>query len=151
MRTAPQLAGLALAIAGLIGCAGCSGSDGAGGSSVPDSSGDDFCAVFNGFADTVLAGAAETDPSDLIRAVKEWAGDLEDLGPPSDMPGDARRGFERFVDRAAEIDEDATLADLEKSLGQDPDAREHEDSAAFTDWTRDTCTVAGSPTEDVDR
>ncbi|CAI9402127.1 hypothetical protein [Nocardioides sp. T2.26MG-1] len=131
------LAGLALATS----LTACGGSDGGSGASAPDdASTSDFCDGFNGLFEKVLAQAASGDSSAMITALKDWAGDMEDIGTPSDMPDDARRGFELFIDQAKDLDEDATLDDLQ-NLGDDLSDDDQADGDAFSTWTTDNCAL----------
>jgi hypothetical protein len=66
---------------------------------------------------------------------------MEEVGPPADMPDDARHGFELFVDQAQGIDENASLDDLEK-LGEGLSDADRADGQAFNDWTTDNCPLA---------
>jgi hypothetical protein len=141
-----------LAAAGCLGLvaslAACSddegGSDGSGGSgsgSPSDASLDDFCTSFNGLFDRVLSEEVAGDQAATVRALKEWARDIEDVGTPADMPDDARHGFELFIEQARDIDEDATLAELEQ-FGEDVSEADRADGDAFSDWTQDNCPLA---------
>lgn len=131
------LAGLALATS----LTACGGSDGGSGASAPDdASASDFCDGFNGLFEKVLAQAASGDSSAMITALKGWAGDMEDIGTPSDMPDDARRGFELFIDQAKDLDEDATLDDLQ-NLGDDLSDDDQADGEAFSSWTTENCAL----------
>ncbi|WP_296604940.1 hypothetical protein [Nocardioides sp.] len=131
-----SLAGLALA-ASMTACGG--SDDGGAGSSAPDNaSTSDFCDGFNGLFEKVLAQGASGDSSAMITALKDWAGDMEDIGTPSDMPDDARNGFELFIDQAKDLDEDATLDDLQ-NLGDDLSESDQADGEAFAGWTEKNC------------
>jgi hypothetical protein len=146
-RTGSGIAGLALVIGSLTGCGGDDG--GGGGSSASDhASKEDFCEAFNGFFDKVVSKAADADSADLIAALKEWAADIEDVGTPDEMPEDARNGFELFIDQAKDIDDGATLEDLQ-NLGQDLSEDDQEDGEAFSTWTTDNCPldIPGVPGE----
>lgn len=136
MRAAVTMAGMALVLAGLTGCGG--DDDGGGSSASGDASTDDFCAAFNGLYEKVLTQASEADSADMIKALKEWAADIEDVGTPDEMPEDARHGFEVFVDTAKDIDDDATLDDLQ-NLGDDLSEKDEKDGEAFSDWTTENC------------
>ena len=138
MRRTAAAASLAL-VASLTACGGDSG--GGSGSSAPDNASlDDFCQAFNGLFDTVMAQATsgDADASAMITALKKWAADMEDVGTPSDMPDDARHGFELFVDQAKKLDENATLQDLE-NLGEDLSSDDQADGEAFSEWTTKNC------------
>lgn len=133
------LAGLALATA-LTACGGSDGDgDGGSGDSAPDNaSTSDFCDGFNGLFEKVLAQATSGDSSAMITALKDWAGDMEDIGTPSDMPEDARNGFELFVEQAKDLDENASLDDLQ-NLGEDLSEGDQADGEAFSTWTEKNC------------
>lgn len=120
--------GLALVTA-LTGCNG--SSDGAATSTA------DFCDAFNDLFDQVL-GADATDSAATVRAFKGWAADMEKVGAPADMPDDARHGFELFVDQAQGIDDNASLADLER-LGEGLSDADRAAGQAFNAWTTDNC------------
>lgn len=129
MRTAGTLAGLAL-VAALAGCSG--------GSDAPDDvSTTEFCAAFNDLFDEVL-GADPSDAAATVRAFKQWAADMEEVGAPADLPEDARHGFELFVEQAQGLDENASLEELER-LGKGLSASDRAAGEAFNDWTSENC------------
>jgi len=124
MRAAVVVAALVLA------STGCSGSD------EPDAaSTDDFCEEFNGFV-----GAAMGDEAGVVKAVKDWAAGMEEVGPPEEMPDDAQRGFALFLDHAADLDEDMGIEDLQR-LVDNVSADDRADGEAFTSWVQDNCPV----------
>ena len=133
------LAGLTLA-ASLTACGGSDGDgDGGSGGSAPDNaSTSDFCDGFNGLFEAVLAQGLSADSTAMISALKDWASDMEDIGTPSDMPDDARNGFELFIEQAKDLDENASLEDLE-NLGDDLSEADQADGEAFSDWTEENC------------
>jgi hypothetical protein len=136
MTAATTIAGMALVLGGLTGC---SGDSAGGGSSAPDdASTKDFCAAFNGFYEKVVSRATDADSAAMIAALKDWAGDIEDVGTPSEMPEEARHGFELFIAAANDIDDDATLEDLQ-NIGDDLSDADQKDGQAFSDWTTDNC------------
>ena len=142
-----RLAVRRLAGAGLVAAAltACSDDSGGGGSAAPeDASVDEFCETFNGLFEQVLSEDVAGDQAAMVRALKEWAKDIEEVGTPSDIPDDARHGFELFVEQAQQIDEDASLADLEK-LGEDLSAADQADGDAFSDWAQDSCPLDVPP------
>lgn len=99
---------------------------------------DDFCGAFNGLFDDVMAEAASGDPAAMARALQDWADEIEAVGAPADMPDDARAGFALFVEQARGVDEDATLADLER-LGEGLSEADRADGEAFSAWTTQSC------------
>ena len=126
--------GVVLLVGVLAGCGGDDDGDSAGGGTASQ---DEFCVAFNGLVDEVM-GAGISDPGAMVRAVKEWASDMEDLGTPPEMPAEVQRGFELFVDKAAGLDEDMGLEDLQ-NLGGELSEEDQADGEAFTTWTQENC------------
>jgi hypothetical protein len=139
-RTGLVTAGAVLALGGLTACGG-SDSDGGGSSAPDDASKDDFCKAFSGLYDKVMTGASSEDPSDAIAAFKDWANDMKDVGTPSEMPDDARRGFEVFIQEALKIDDNASQEDLQ-NLGDDLPQADQDAGDAFGDWATENCPAA---------
>jgi phage host-nuclease inhibitor protein Gam len=133
MRTAVLLAGCALALGGLAGCGG-----GEESSAPPDrASTAEFCDAFN----ELLEGASTASHDDIaaqIKAVKDGAARLEEVGAPAEMPDDARRGFAVFVDAIQEIDGDAELAELD-AVGEGMSAADQKDGEAYVTWAQTSC------------
>jgi hypothetical protein len=138
MRAGTAMAGLVLAAGLLAGCSGDDGDDGDGSSAPTNARLEEFCETFDGLFDQVLSEDVAGDQAAMVRALRDWARDLEEVGTPDDIPDDARRGFELFVEQALEIDEDASLAELER-LGEDLSAADQADGDAFSDWAQDSC------------
>lgn len=143
MRTAATIAGMS-AVLGLAlgGLAGCSDDD----PGQTPASTEDFCASFN----DLVADAGESSHGDLaaqIQAVKEGADRLGEVGAPADMPADAARGLDVFVDAIGQIDDDAEAADLQ-DLGNDLSAGDEKDGEAFVEWAQTTCLASASPSAD---
>jgi hypothetical protein len=148
-KTAVKIAGIALALGGLAGgLAGCGGSDsdGDGGSAADAPKGaskDGFCEKFNGLYDNLL----QSDPKDTsaaIKGIKDWAGEMEDYGTPSEMSDDARDGFEVVIATFKGVDEDASLADIQ-NLGDDVSEADNKLAEAFGDWTQENCPAPEVP------
>jgi len=79
-----------------FGATACGGGGGGGGDSAPkDASVEDFCTAMKGFGD---ASAEESKVADHVD-------ELKDTGTPSDMPEDARKGFEFIIDNAKKLDD----------------------------------------------
>lgn len=137
MRPLRHLAAAAslVLVASLSACGG--GEGGISGSGAPDNaSTDDFCEAYNGLFKALMSSGA--DESTAIKALKQWASDMEEVGTPEDIPEDARRGFELLVETASNIDDDATLEDL-SNLDKDFDEDDQKYGEAFTTWATETC------------
>src|SRR5690349_21357121 len=92
-KAAVALAGTALAIGTLAGCG-----DDSGGSAAPDNaSTEEFCDAFATLFTEIMAQAVTGDPDVTVKAIKEWAGTMQEVGTPDDMPDDVRDGFEVFI------------------------------------------------------
>ncbi len=92
----------------------------------PDSASvEDFCATF-------LTSSEVSDGA----GIKDFADALAEVGTPDDMSEEEREGFEVFVAVAQEVDESATLDDLE-----DPDVSDDEEAAvtAFIGYATTNC------------
>lgn len=136
----------------VISLSACGGSDatGAPSSGASDSASasaakSDFCTAYTGlFASLTQAGG---DQLQAIAVLKKWAADMEIVGPPDDMPQDARRGFELLINTAKDIDDDATLEEL-TNLGESFDADQRKDGDAFSAWATEQCPMdlSGLPT-----
>lgn len=136
-RAALTLASTALMLGGLAGCGGSDG--GSSGSAAPDhASKDDFCRAFNGLFAKVVSEAGSGDTSRAIGAMKAWAADMQAVGTPSDMPDDARHGFEVFVAAARKIDADASLSEL-TDFGSTLPQGDQADAEAFGAWASTHC------------
>jgi hypothetical protein len=137
-RAAVTIASGAFLLTGLTACGGDSDGGGSGTSAPADASSEDFCTAFNGLYEKVLGNVTSADTSQAIKAFKEWAADMKDVGTPEDMPDDARHGFDVFVDAAANIDDDATVADLQ-NFGDDLSEEDQSAGETFGDWASDNC------------
>lgn len=117
---------------------GCGGNDGGGGTAAPDNaSSEDFCSAFGDlFTGILSAGTDET--SDAIKALKDGASKLSDVGTPDGIPDDARNGFEVFVNALEDLDENADLSALD-DLGGDVSKEDQADVEAFVTWAVGEC------------
>ncbi|WP_139980815.1 hypothetical protein [Nocardioides litoris] len=103
-RVAPGLAGAALLVASLTACGG-------GGDSAPeDASQEEFCQAFN------ARPGDGGEPS--VDEVHDYADKLEEVGTPESVTGDARSGYEVFVDFLSSIDD----GDIEDLQSDDPES-----------------------------
>lgn len=115
------------------------GGGGSGSSAPSDASKDEFCTTFNSLFETLMSEAtASADASGMVAAMKKWAAKMEDVGTPSDMPDDARHGFELFVSEVKKLDDNATAADLDH-IGDGLSSADQKDGEAFGDWTTKNC------------
>lgn len=153
MRTAVQLAGLVLVLGGLTTACGGDDDQESGDKGSTSSSGgvstEDFCTKFNSLYESVLRDIDTTKPKETIQATKKWAGELEDLGAPKDMPKDVEHGFDVFVDTVQGVDDDASIQDLQK-LGDDLPKDDQQAGETFGDWTKENCPIdSESPSPDA--
>ena len=142
-RTARRRALAATAAVLAMSAAACSDDGGDGstdgsGAGPTAASTEDFCGTFNGLLATLTTQAGGGGPAEMIRAVKDWAADMEEVGAPTDMPEDARRGFDMFVDQAEQLDEDADLQELQR-LTDALTAQDEADGRSFAEWIRENC------------
>lgn len=126
--TAPWAAAGALLLGGLSAC----GHDAA-------SARDDFCTSWAGQVRT-LAGL-DVDGRAAVRSLKDWAAEAREAGPPEGMPADARRGFERTLDRIEALDADATAEEVE-GIGKGLGRKARREVRAFADYAADACPEA---------
>jgi len=112
----PMRVGLGLALCSglLFGCGG----------SPDDASKADFCAA----VDAVL------DFDDFDEAQDAY-NELNDVGTPKDIGGDAREGFEISVDAVLDANDEDEARDAYDDLGAD----EKEQVEAFNDYAEETC------------
>lgn len=130
LRATHRLAAVAAPLLLALSLSACGGDDdgGDGGSAddAPDSASvEDFC-------DTFLASSEVTDGA----GIKDFADALAEVGTPDDMSDEEREGFEVFVAVAQDVDEGATLEDLD-----DPDVSADEEAAvtAFIGYATTNC------------
>jgi hypothetical protein len=136
-------AALVLVAGAVVAC----GDDGDGGGSDNPPSTREFCGALKEFKDTV-AGVTPTDEKEVeayVKALKEGADRLAEVGTPAEMPDDARDGFAITVDRIRALPDDATQDDLGQ-LGDVSDA-EQKKLDALADYIEDACPELGDQTE----
>ena len=140
MRLGLAIAGLLLAAPGLASC----GDDGDGDGDSPATgddktsavSVDDFCAAAEKFENSFT----ETDTTDLtegVKALKDAARELQDLGTPEGIPDDARDGLALTLDKLVGLPDDADEDDLLEVLDFSED--EKAKSMAFEEYLNATC------------
>lgn len=101
-----------------------------------DASAEDYC---DAFIDTPK-GLESDDAGEQADAAGEWADNLNEVGTPEDIDGDAREGFEIFVDFLGDVNED-DIKDLEDADSPDEvfDGDDGDKVKAFTDKTGEVC------------
>ena len=107
-----------------------------------------FCEAYNSLLDQFTEGTQPTD-QEAVAAIKKWADDLTQVGPPEEIPADARKGYDLIVETIEEIKDDATQEDIQKLTAQFSRA-EQKSSVAFGQWVQQTCPLpspAGSPSD----
>ncbi len=134
--------------------AGCGGGDDSGSDASADASESgpattaEFCEAYTSLA-TEFAGKQPPSDEAAVEAIRQWADDLTEVGPPEEIPADAREGYELLVGTVAKLEEGATQADIEK-LTKAFTKAEQESSNAFGGWVTETCplpTPSGSPSD----
>ncbi|WP_107773026.1 hypothetical protein [Nocardioides sediminis] len=139
MKSALLAASLVLVGGTAFGCSG--GSDGA----PADASQDDYCTSYRTlFAD--MSTMTEATDAEIIAKIKDWGATMQETGTPSDMPDDARAGFETTLAFIDDLAEDATAEDFEK-MDSDLSEEETKQVAEFDTYTTETC---GSPLDNME-
>ena len=139
MKSALLAASLVLVGGAALGCSG--GSDGA----PADASEDDYCASYRTlYAD--MSTMTEATDAEIIAKIKDWGATMQETGTPSDMPDDARAGFETTLGFIDGLADDATAEDFEK-MDSDLSEEETQQVSEFDTYTTETC---GSPLDDME-
>ena len=136
---------LVLVVGGAAGCGGDDSSGGGGGDASDSTSTADFCGALQEFQDDFSAADPTSDVTGYIKALKEAAEKLEDVGTPEDMPDDAKDGFKVTVDKIDSIDDDSTIEDL-NSLGEVSD-EDQKKIDALDDYISEECPELGGETD----
>ena len=123
MKTPTLLAAAVLLAGSVTACGGGGDVDAPTNASV-----DDYCTSFvSVFTD--IAG----DPTAITgKQIKAWGADLEETGTPKDMSDDERAGFEIFVKFAKDVDESATIDDIEDPKVSDDEQQQVDDYLAYS-------------------
>ncbi|HWJ81748.1 MAG TPA: hypothetical protein VNS55_05880 [Nocardioides sp.] len=132
-RPAAALGAAAVLAFSLTACGG-----GGGGSAPDDASKDDFCKAWND-AFTPLASLEGDANQDQLDKFKDAVDNLADVGTPSDISDDQRKGFEVFVDAV----DDISLDDFNSDSGDDIPGVSKDDQAKvqdFVQWAFTDCT-----------
>jgi hypothetical protein len=96
-----------------------------------------FCGVFQDFM-TETQDMNQGDTKAAVAALKKVGDKLQDVGTPSDIPADARAGFEKTLELIDSLKSDATeqdFANIDKQLT----ATEQQNSQAFDAYLTKEC------------
>jgi hypothetical protein len=118
MKLGLVAASLILVAGGAVGC-GDDGDGGGGGGN--ETSTADFCGALKDFENDFGEADPTKDLKGYIKALKDAADKLDEVGTPDDMPDDAKKGFDLTIKTISDLSEDATLDDLAK-IGDVSDA-----------------------------
>lgn len=99
---------------------------------------EDYCLAYSEYFQERAALGPQADDAEVIASMKSWAADLERLGPPEEMPEDARAGRKRWLELIGEIDDDATQDDV-VALEQDLPEQDMAQVQAFFAFNDQTC------------
>ena len=135
MRLGLLAAGLVLVAGGAVGCGDDGGGGGGGGDDAPSAK--DFCGALKDFQDDFADADPTKDLKAYIQTLKDAADRLEDVGTPEDMPADAQDGFDFYVEKIKDLDDDATLDDL-AGIGDVSD-EDQKKLDALDDYVAKTC------------
>lgn len=136
---------LALGAAALmtVSLAACGGSDASG--APKDASKADFCDAWNS-GDDAFEGIGDDDYSGAADAMHKMADKLKDVGTPSDIPSDAREGFEVLVKAA----DNASASKMESAVKDMKDAMANGDTSSDGPSEEEmTAKMFGVSTDDV--
>ena len=114
----------------------------------PTSTTEEFCEAYNSLFKEFQDGTQPTD-AQAVQAIKKWADELDEVGPPEDIPAAANKGYELIVETVQKIEDDATQADIQKLTAAFTKA-ERVSSNAFGKWAQTTCPLqpSGAPSDD---
>jgi hypothetical protein len=134
-----------LLAAGLL--TGCGGGDSDSSDSDSSSGGDassaaasteDFCGGFKDLVAQFQQLGAGAKPAEAVKVLKKAGDDLADVGTPSDMPEEARAGFDFVLDEIDKLDDDASRKEIEQ-LGAAASKQQQTDMMAYTTYLQQTC------------
>jgi hypothetical protein len=112
MKLGLVAASLVLLVGGAVGCSDDDSGGGGGGDASDVTSTADFCGALEGFKADLSAADPASDVGAYIKALKDAAAKLENVGTPEGMPADAEAGFEITVGRIDGLDDAATIEDF---------------------------------------
>ena len=140
MKLGLLAASLVLVAGGAVGCGDDDGGGGKAGTKDDGTSTKDFCAAFQAFSDDLQDVTGEEE--NLGEILKKAAKRIEDVGTPDDIPDDAKEGLELTLDAIADLDDDASAADM-SGLEDEFSDEEKKKTDAFSDYLDKTCPDLG--------
>ncbi len=130
-----------LLVVGLV--AGC-GDDGGGADDAAeapkDATAEEFCAPFVDMYNDVVAKGQDISNADAVKIAKDTAEKLEEAGTPEDMPADARKGWELVIEKLSELDDDATVEEVQAAQNLSDEEQKYSD--ALSEYVATTCADA---------
>jgi hypothetical protein len=97
------------------------------GGSPKDASVEDFCTA-----------ATDAQGVDDAKGIKDWAEKMDETGTPSDIPDDARDGFELYIKTAKKLDDDASDEEL-NDADKDFSDKDNDNIEAYNKYVTETC------------
>ena len=136
----------------LVGAVASACGSGGGGGAPTDASEKEFCSTQTSLLEDLIPKDMTTLPSDedMAKAVKDWGKKIDEVGTPEDISDDARKGFERIVEMAGDIDPaDFSIEKLEEleAGGEKASAEAKKQADAFEKYLTETC---GNPFDNLD-
>ena len=104
-----------------------------------DASVEDYCDAVND--DSAFDDLdADSDEEDFVKALQEFADNLEEVGTPEDIPDDAREGFEISLETVDDLEaDDLDLEDPNSSIEDKLSDDEKDKVDAYEEYESETC------------
>jgi hypothetical protein len=135
MRLGLLAASLVLVAGGAVGCSDDGGGGAGGGDDAPSAK--EFCGALKDFQDDFAAADPTKDLKAYIQTLKDAAGRLDNVGTPEDIPADAQDGFDFYVEKITNLDDEATTDEL-AGIGDVSD-EDQKKLDALDDYVSRTC------------
>jgi hypothetical protein len=133
MKPGLLVASLVLVAGGAVSCGG----DGGGGGGHDAPSTKEFCGGLKDFQTAYANSDPTGDLKAYIKAIKQAADHLGNIGTPDSMPSDAKAGFQLTVQKIQALSDNATVDDLAQ-IGDVSDA-DQKKLDALDDYIGTTC------------
>lgn len=109
-----------------------------GGDAPADASVEDFCGGLTAVGEAYGEVDPEAPTEEQVSGIKEAVADLVDIGTPEDISDDAREGFDLVTGSVADLDDDASVEELEQA-GEEFSGSDEEKADAFDEYVEQTC------------